>query len=252
MTLGEVLAALGLPEESRVERRIPKKMLLESGAPVTGARRLIETALQELTWVAVLKPTTIGVAAYRDAVREYLELSVLKMALRASPRAGRLVERVHRAIPYPVVLLTEGPEGHSLSLAHKRWSLGEEGRTVLDGDVVVAVLDGVIDPIVERAFLDALPLLRQPRASLYSVYQGWMDTALALQAARATGTFAVASTVERAAIRREALKECARLEAEMAGLHAAAAKERQLARQVDLNLELERLRAAHAAARAKL
>jgi hypothetical protein len=52
--------------------------------------------------------------------------------------------------------------------------------------------------------------------------------------------------------RREALQECTRLEAEIARLRAAAAKEKQLARQVELNLALKRVEAAQAAALAKL
>ena len=57
---------------------------------------------------------------------------------------------------------------------------------------------------------------------------------------------------ETAASRRTALAECERLEAQMARLRAAAAKERQVARQVELNLEIMRVQAEHSAAQAKL
>jgi hypothetical protein len=79
-----------------------------------------------------------------------------------------------------------------------------------------------------------------------------MDTILALLAARVTGAFAAAESPEHAVVRRSALVECARLDAQMAGLRAAAAKETQLARQVDLNMELKSLQAEYSAARAKL
>ena len=75
---------------------------------------------------------------------------------------------------------------------------------------------------------------------------------LALHAARVTGAFAVATNAEHAAVRREALRECTRIEGEIARLRAAAAKEKQIARQVELNLELKRVEAAQAAARANL
>ena len=57
---------------------------------------------------------------------------------------------------------------------------------------------------------------------------------------------------EQAAVRLEALRECARLEAEMARLRAAAGKEKQMARKVELNMELKRIEAAHASALEKL
>jgi hypothetical protein len=75
---------------------------------------------------------------------------------------------------------------------------------------------------------------------------------LALQAARVTGTFAVPTTAEQAEHRREALQESTRLDKEIARLQATAAKEKQMARRVDLNLELKRLEAALAAAQANL
>ena len=77
-------------------------------------------------------------------------------------------------------------------------------------------------------------------------------TLLALQAARVTGAFAVAANSDHAAARRDALQECARLDAEIARLRATAAKEKQMARRVELNLELKRVEAAQAAARANL
>ena len=79
---------------------------------------------------------------YRDDVREYLEIAVLRLTLRAGAKAARLVELVHRAVPYPVLLSTEQGERAGLSLAHKRWSQGEAGKTVLEGEVVAVEWDG--------------------------------------------------------------------------------------------------------------
>ena len=139
-----------------------------------------------------------------------------------------------------------------LSAAHKRWSQGEAGKTVLEGDVVAAEWDAERDAERWPAFRDALALGRQPRTTLHALYQGWIDTLLALQAARVTGAFAVAVGAEHAALRRDALQECARLDAEIARLRATAVKEKQMARRVELNLELKRVEAAQAVARANL
>ena len=102
------------------------------------------------------------------------------------------------------------------------------------------------------AFREAIALSRQPRATLHALYQGWIDTLLALQSARVTGAFAVAANAEHAAARRDALQECARLDAEITRLRATAARERQMSRRVELNLELKRVEAAQATARANL
>lgn len=252
MNADVLIDALGLPASSRVDQRVPKKLLLENGAPTAADKRLINDGIEELLWLAALKPTTIGVPAYRDDVREYLEIAVLRLTLRAGVKATRLLELVHRAVPYPMLLLTEQGEQPGLSAAHKRWSQGEAGKTVLDGDVVVAEWDAECDGERWPAFRDALALGKQPRTTLHALYQGWIDTLLAMQAARVTSTFAVAANAEHAGLRRDALQECTRLDAEIARLRATAAKEKQMARRVQLNLELKRVQAKQTAARAKL
>ena len=252
MTTGTLIEALDLPASSRVDQRVPKKLLLENGAPTAADKRHINEGIEELTWLAALKPTTIGVLEYRDDYREYLEIAVLSASLRPASKATRLVELVHRAIPYPVLLLTEQGERGGISGAHKRWSQGVAGKTVLEGDIVAIEWDAEKDRAFWPVFRAALALGKQPHGSLLTVYQGWLDLLIALQAARLTGVFALAESPQRAAARSDALRACALLEAESARLRAAAAKERQVARQVELNLELKRVEAALASAQHKL
>jgi hypothetical protein len=250
-SVAALLAALDLPASARVDRRVPKTLLVENGAPTAADKRRINDGIEELVWLATLKPTTIGVPEYRDDVREYLEIAVLHLKLRAGAKSSRLVELVHHAIPYPVVLIADGAD-ETLSLAHKRWSQGEKGKTVLDGGVLVVDCEAKADAATWDSFLKALALGRQPQATLYALYRGWIDTLVALQAAKRTGMFVLASSETRVGARRDAVAECDRLEAEIARLRATAVKEKQMSRRVELNLELKRVEAAQAAARANL
>ncbi|MFH1015933.1 MAG: DUF4391 domain-containing protein [Chloroflexota bacterium] len=252
MNSDTLIEALDLPAGSRVDQRVPKKLLLENGAPTAADKRIINDGIDELLWLAALKPTTIGVPEYRDDVREYLEIAVVRLTLRAAAKATRLVELMHRAVPYPLLVLTEQGERPGLSAAHKRWSQGEAGKTVLEGEVVAIEWDAEKDGERWSTFRAALALGKQPRTTLHALYQGWIDTLLALHAARVTGAFVAAADAEHASARQDALHECARLNAEIARLRAAAAKAKQMARRVELNLELKRVEAAQAAARAKL
>ena len=73
-----------------------------------------------------------------------------------------------------------------------------------------------------------------------------------MEAARLTGNFCLPKGPTAAAAQREALRACQRLEQEAARLRSQAAKERQIAKQVDLNLALQRLQADLNEARARL
>jgi len=252
--IGQLVASFDLPTGSRVDERVPKKLLVENGAPTVVDKRHINEGIEEIQWLATLKPNTIGVPEYRDNVREYLEIAVLSVTLRGSVKAGRLVELLHRAVPYPMVLLIVMQNRNlSLSLAHKRWSQGEMDKAVLDGAIVEVLLESQ-SPVsaIEEQFMQFLELDRQPRATLYDLYQGWMDTLYALHAARLTGIFAVSATPEQAAARRLALQEYRSLNGEAARLRGLATKEKQLARLVDLNLALKRVQAELASAKERL
>jgi hypothetical protein len=245
MSTQRIIDSLELPSHARVGQRVPKKHLLENGAPTAADKRLITDGVEELVWAAALRPDTVGVPAFRDATREYLEIAVLSLTLRPGAKARRLRELVHRAIPYPVVLASAIGEEVVLSLAHKRFSQGEAGVVILDGDVVASPdLGGVSSAALgetDALFLQALHLAAQPRVHLCAVYQGWIDCIEALQAARLTGRFVPAPTAEAAAARRTALVQRDRIQKEIATLRAQAGKETQMARRVDLNLALRRL-----------
>lgn len=236
-----LLAALDLPLSTHINLRVPKKLLLENGAPTAADKRQINDGIEEIIWLAALKPTTIGIPEYRDSEREILEIAVLRMTLRAGAKEARMIELVHRAVPYPVLLLTEQPTKTGLSVAAKRWAQNEAGKTVLDGDVVTIELNAGQESELQTAFQKALVLEQQPRTTLRALYQGWINALLALKAAQVTGEFTLAASPGQAEARQKALGECARLEVDIARLRSAAEKEKQLSRRVGLNLEIKKL-----------
>lgn len=252
MKADECIQAMGLPRSALVDQRIPKKILADHGAATAAARRQVQDGIEELRWIAALKPATCGVASHADATREYLEIAVLRLGLRPAGKAVVLVPLIHRAIPYPVVLVSSVAEVTSFSLAHKRWSQAENGRVILDGDIAALHLDNQWPHTHRDSFLSSLALAKQPQTTLYDLYQGWMDTVLAMRVAALLGDFRLPRDREHALVRDAALRECERLEAKMASLRAAAAREKQLAKRAELNLELRRLAEAHAAVREQL
>jgi hypothetical protein len=239
VTYAPVIEALAIPGDARVDQRVPKKLLVENGAPTAADKRQINDGIEELLWLAALKPSTIGVPAYRDDTCEYCEIQVLALTLRADAKTSRLAELVHRAIPYPVFLILSQPAALSLSLAHIRWSQGHAGQTVLDRPLVTASVGD--SDATGGIFIASLALADQPRRDLRALYQGWIERFEAYAAARHTGRFAPAADAGAAERRRAALVDHERLMGEIAVLRTRAAKEKQLNRRVELNLQVKQL-----------
>ncbi len=198
MSAEPIIAALALPPETRVEQRVPKKLLLENGAPTAGDKRKIQDGIEELLWVAALKPVNIGVPPYRDDEREYLEVAVLVLTLRPAAKGPRLAELIHRAIPYPVFLVATLGATASVSVAHKRWSQAEQERMVVDAVVTSTPFSPTAPAQDEAAFLASLAVAQLPRRDLFALYQGWHDRLAALDAAQIKGSFVPPGSGERA------------------------------------------------------
>src|SRR5690606_27361122 len=124
-----------------------------------------QDAIEEIAWVAALKPTNIGVPAFHDGIRDYAEIAVVAMRVRERRKTARLIELLHRAIPYPLLLATQLPvddgEGADdraavLSLAHQRRSLNEAAAVVVEEVVQTQPLCLDQPSEVEAAFLASL------------------------------------------------------------------------------------------------
>ena len=246
VSLGAVLDALALPADARVEQRIPKKLLVEQGAPTAADKRQIQDGIEELQWVAALKPTNIGVPVFRDAEREYLEVAVLTAAFRQNAKVARLTELIHRAIPYPVLLVSSFLDGDtasiSVSAAHKRFAQNEAGKFVVDEVLTTnpIALDAV-PSATAQAFLDTLALSRLPTRDLFAFYQGWIDGIVGFAAASITGRFTLPESPEQTRRMRESIAKHSQILDELAALRTLAVKEKQMNRLVELNLNIKRL-----------
>jgi hypothetical protein len=241
MIFAAIINALAVSPNARVDQRVPKKLLLEQDVPTAADKRQIQDGIEDMRWIAALKPNNIGVPEFRDNLREYLEIAVLTVSFRHSAKPARLIELIHRAIPYPLVLLSSQSDKVSLSLAHKRWSQGEAGKVVIEDLRKTAAIDlnALAEP--EAQFLSSLALSTLPAADLFVLYQAWIDRLAGLEAASITGSFTPPTSAEHSTTLRDGLANHARLQYELTTLCNQAAKEKQLNRRVEINMTIKRL-----------
>jgi hypothetical protein len=148
---------------------------------------------------------------------------------------------IHRAIPYPVLLVAQQGEVVSLSVAHKRWSEGETGKVVIEELRATAPFLPESPSTEEAHFLAHLSVGSLPQRDLFALYQGWLDSVLALEAAQITGAFMPPSSSEHSMLLRENLDARVEVLHERSLLCAQAEKETQLNRRVELNLAIKKL-----------
>lgn len=242
--IADLTAAFALPEAALVNKRVPKKLVLENACSTVADRKLVNDFIEDIHWIAALKPGTTGVPAYQDEQRSYLELAILSVTLRNSLQSGRLqrlIELLHRAIPYPIVLILEHEEQIYLSCTHIRAAQNAVDKIVLDGELLLAEVNAASQSNSYCQFLQSLALDQQAREHLHALYSAWMEKISAWQIAMITGCFSLSISPEQSALSRAALRRCFELDSQINSLRAAAGKEHQIARQVAINLEMKRL-----------
>jgi hypothetical protein len=259
MTVESLIDALSLPPETSVDKPIPKSALLEEAEPTAADRRQISNGIEDIRWVAALKPENCGVPAFRDDRRAYEEVHVVSTTVREGEKDQRIIELLHRSIPYPIFLLHQLHDSWGFSLSHKRHSDAGGGAVVLESPIA-AEADPILrvdwntkrDQPASDLFAEQVSISQQSREDMYSLYSSWMDTATGLLAARITGEVKSAPDPETAVERLRAVQRMASIEDEIERIRSQAAKENQMPRKIELNTRASKLREEGDALRAKL
>lgn len=235
---------LGVPPTARVDLRVAKDLVEERSNAGPADRRLIRTSLRSLTWAAALKPAHAGLPAHRSPDRTVVEIAVLAASIRTDGDAARLARLLHRSVAYPVALATTNDDGSTvLSFAEKRASATDPAGSVVERLIETPPFRADQPSPSASEFLRSLRIGAQPCGDLADLYDCWIASVEALLAAAITGAFRVSGKPATRAERREALDVCARLGQERTALLAAAAREKQLNRRVELNVSLARIEA---------
>lgn len=229
--------ALDLPERSFLGKRVYKRFFHEHATLGVTDRKAFSEDIDSILWQYTLKASTVPIQPYRDDEREYVEVAVIQMTLKSQRRSARLIEIVHRAIPYPVVLVLVRDTMVLVSLAHKRLSKAEQDAIVAEDFADSAWIDLANTTKIEEQFLESLSFRTLPAENFFVYYTGLFDRVLALNAARISGRFVVAGMD----MKRQYLEQYNELNRKIAELRASIRNKSAFNRQVKLNSRIKEL-----------
>jgi len=258
-----LLSRLGFPDASYLGKRVFKKLFFENATLTPADKKSLQDDVNTITWQYTLKPSTIQIKPYADDQREYLEVAVLEITLRSPRNYKRLAEVIHRAIPYPLLLVfvqnsgmgrdeLENDENSedvpreteskvALSVAPKRFSQAEKGAVVVEEFFTIGWIDLEKMSDIEQAFLDTLNLSSLPHTHFLAFYSALMDRFIAFDCASLTGKYRLDNEEISQEARRQQLTLCHELEGKIAKLRATLHKEDQFNRKVELNVQIKQL-----------
>jgi hypothetical protein len=224
-----------LPVGARQSTRIAKRILGDQAAANPSDRRLIEQGLDDVIWAGVLKPTTIAVPAFRDETLDWGEIAIITLSVRDGIVPARVASLLHKAIPYPLLLVADTKIGLQISCAHVRRALNDETKRVADTPLVVTIQNS---PLVEP-FIAAWPLPNLPATNMAALYEAFIARLESWRASEVTGVWSHSDDSDAVTLRRQALAEHNKLVVDLAAIRRIAGNARSLRDRVDLNAKVQ-------------
>jgi hypothetical protein len=186
-----------IPESCRLGKRVYKRLFHENAKLNATDKKALRDDVDTIFWQYTFKPTTIPIQPYEDDQREYHEVALLQVNLKQDKRVSRLCEIIHRAIPYPLILVFHISNYQSstnnqkclISLAYKRFSQAEKDTIVAEGFESTDWLD-LSNPTENQAtFLKSLDISTWPYTHFFAFYRAAMDRVIALACAEHSGHY---------------------------------------------------------------
>lgn len=232
---------MAIPEACYLGKRIYKKMFYDNAQFGVADKKAFREDIDIITWQYTLKPSTIPIKAYEDEYREYHEIAIIQVDLKTQNRTSRISETIHRAIPYPLVVVFAYKTMFTLSLAQKRFSQAEKGAVVAEDFIITDWIDLLEPTPLQQSFLSNMNIKDFPYTHFYAFYLAITERLVALDCARLTGVYHLESTENEQWSRRKQLSLCHELERKISEQRIAIRKEAQFNRQVELNSIMKKL-----------
>jgi hypothetical protein len=239
-----------IPESCRLGKRVYKRLFHENAKLNATDKKALRDDVDTILWQYTFKPTTIPIQPYDDGQREYQEVALLQVDLKQNKRVNRLCEIIHRAIPYPLILVFHISNHQStinnqkclISLANKRFSQAENDAIVAEDFQATGWMDLVNPTKPQVVFLDSLNITTWPHTHFYAFYRAAMDRVIALACAEYTGHYLLEIPGGLSADDRAGrLKQVEKLQQEKSELAGKLKKEKNLGTQVQLNTRVKKI-----------
>ena len=207
---------LGLPERTLYNRKIPKSKFYEKLAANSRIKELFVEQIDSIVWKHKLSRETTNLEP-TEAVQE---VQVFEIHLRQRELNQELLEKIDRAVPYPILHVLRYGEEAKLMIAYKERHTANENRSV-----VQAYYQSDWQPLSQFT-LNILQGL-----TLEAVYENLVRHLMPSSEEAATD---LQAAVERQQARQRLERECAQLEAKIRS-------EVQFDKKVEMNLRLRQL-----------
>lgn len=243
----DFLDSLQVPASCVLNKPVYKKMFLDAGVLDAADKACLKDDVNKIRWLYSFKQSTINIAPYKDAVREYEEVAILLVELASLKRIKRIAHFMQRSIPYPLIVIftghDDGEECLCISLTDKRVNQADKEKWVIEDTVQTGWISLGGQSKAEIDFLQSLSINNLSFKNFWEFYKSLTDRVIALNCAEHSGSFMLEQGAKaNGGDRLTKLKELERLDLQKTELANKLKGEKQMGRQIDLNTRIKQIK----------
>lgn len=222
---------LNIPDSCIVGNTIYKKLFYDNVGLSTSDKDLFTDTVNKIVWLYCLKPETINIQAYKDEVRDYLEVEIIEVSLHRDYKIKRIAEIIMRSIPYPMLLIFKLRDKKLVYVAHQRTNQSDSSKNTIEEFIATDWLEEGND------LLARLDIKKMRFTNFYAFYSDIVD------AISVYNLSVVMPTVDNiaGAEARELSAKIEGIEQGIISLRSKLKKETQFNRRMELNIEIKKL-----------
>ncbi|KAF5058139.1 hypothetical protein DSECCO2_349570 [anaerobic digester metagenome] len=226
-----------IPSKCELGSTVFKKFFYENAYLNRSDRELFIRSIDKIKWEYCLKNETINIQPFKDDIREYGEVEILKIGLKIPSKTKRIAEIVMRAIPYPMVIIFQYGNEIQLFTAHQRLNLSDNNKNTLEEMISTDWINiDDFDETDEKLF-ESLNIKNLSFTNFYTFYKDIVDALIKYNASKLIGE----PVAEDADDVKSVYDDLTSLDTEIEAIKSRMGKETQFNRRLEMNIKVKEL-----------
>jgi len=229
-----------IPVKCELGNTVFKKFFYENAKLNRSDRDLFIQSIDKIKWEYCLKNETINIKPFKDDIREYGEVEILKIELKIPNKTKRIAEIVMRAIPYPMVLIFQYTNEIQLFTAHQRKNLSDNNKNTLEELIFTDWINiDDFDETDEKQLFESLNIKNLSFTNFYTFYKDIVDALIKYNTSKLIGE----PVTEDADEVKSLYDDLTLIDDEIEFIKSKIKKETQFNRRLEMNMQIKELEA---------
>ncbi|MBP2046743.1 DUF4391 domain-containing protein [Methanobacterium aggregans] len=226
-----------IPVKCELGNTVFKKFFYENAKLNRSDRDLFIQSIDKIKWEYCLKNETINIKPFKDDIREYSEVEILKIGLKIPNKTKRIAEIVMRAIPYPMVIIFQYGNQIQLFTAHQRLNLSNNNKNALE-ELIFTDWINLDDPDeADEKLFENLNIKNLSFTNFYTFYKDIVDALIKYNVSKLIGE-PVADDADEV---KSLYDDLTSLDTEIEAIKSRMGKETQFNRRLEMNIKVKEL-----------